>query len=218
MHFTFAAPANTEHLALSWAAPAGIAPHHYSVYAQVGAAFVPANAAIKLLETSGLSCVISSHTSLGAKTFGAAAAATYSLVDEAGTAFAITTDYLFSTTAGEVSAVDGGGIDEGELVTLTYSRTKPPEIQTPIGAGVARPTYVEVKVIQLEEGEDGYETGDEVTLYKVNMMSGDANLSFPKEPGEGMDFSWNCLLDRTYNKIGLKVDRDPALTTYTLKA
>ena len=216
--FTFAAAPNTQYLALAWDAPASVTPHHYSVYVQAGVAvFNPANAAVKLLETSSYSCIIGAHVPLGNKTFGAAAAATYSLVDEAGAAFTITTDYLFDTTTGEVSAVSTGAVADGEMVTLTYSRTKPADVRTPIGAGVARPTYVKLKIIQLEEGDDGYETGCEVTLYKVNMLSGDANLVFPQEPAAGMDFSWNCLLDRTYNQIGLKVDRDPALQTYTIK-
>ena len=218
MNFTIAAAPNSEYIGLSWTAPASVTPDHYTVYVQAGVAtFDPANAAVKLLETTGLSCVIASHTSLGNKTFGAAAAATYSLVDEAGTAFTITDDYLFDTTTGEVSAVSTGTVADGELLTLTYSRYKSADIRTPIGAGVARPTYVKLKIIQLEEGDDGYETGCEVTLYKVNMLSGDASLSFPQEPAAGMDFSWNCLLDRTYNQIGLKVDRDPALQTYTIK-
>lgn len=216
--FTFAPNPNTQYLALAWDAPAGITPHHYSVYVQAGvAAFNPAQAAVKLLETSSYSCIIGAHVSLGNKTFGANAAATYSLVNEAGTEFTINTDYLFDTTTGEVSRVLTGAVAQGEMVTLTYSRIKPADIRTPIGAGVARPTYVKLKIIQLEEGDDGYETGCEVTLYKVNLQSGDANLVFPQEPAAGMDFSWNCLLDKTHNQIGLKVDRDPALQTYTIK-
>lgn len=217
MHFTIAASPNSENVALVWAAPSGFTPHHYSVYAQAAATFNPANAAIKLLETTSLSCVISSHTSIGLKTFGAAAPATYSLVDEAGVEFDVNTDYLFDTATGEVSAVSTGEITNGELVMLTFARLRPAEVETPIGAGVARPTFAKLRVMQLEEGEDGYETGCEATIYKVNMQSGDSPLTFPKEPGEGMDFSWDCLLDRTYNKIGIKVDRDPALETFTLQ-
>jgi len=211
--------ASREKIAMDWTAPSNVTPHHYSIYKQDAASFDETQPAQKIAETTATSFVQgATFANLGSKTFGDSPPGPFDLFSfDQGTTYVVNTDYTFDVGTGAIKRVAGGSIPEGETLLLLYSYTVPAAITTPIGVTKARPTYVKLVVLQLEEGADGFEVGSEWSFYRVNTQAGDTNVSFNEDDySQGFDFTWNLLYSLSDGKIAQKVDRNGVFTDFDL--
>jgi len=206
-----AGPPGNATVTLTWDPPAGVTPHHYSIYMQdtVALTWDPANASQKVHETTDTDCILTSHPDLGSETFGAGAPPTVSLTSWDGlTTYVLNTDYTFDAPTGRFARIKGGAIGEGETVVALYVATHPVSIRTDLGVTKAIPTYLEITILQLEEGEDGYEEGDEWVLHKVNVCAGDVTFPFSADDWRRqMTVTWEALFDATEGRMGYKIDK-----------
>ena len=130
------------------------------------------------------------------------AAGSFSIVDSDGNTLVANTDYTIDTSCALVCFPVGTSLEEGELITITYTYRSNPYVSMSIGPTATLPPYVHPVLIALKADDraESRPRGVEINLWKVlasSPWSWDlSSINFES----GFDFTWEVLLsEKTLN-------------------
>lgn len=188
--------------------PAGIQPDAWYIYVHdtaLGETLVDADLVAAQAATYGTNTSVIFSSWVRGDNWPGEATGTFIVTDSTGAVvYSVGTDFTIDASCAMFCLVDGGAIEDGQWVHITYNYYKNPSVDMTIGPSGRLPKYVHPVILAFKD--DDRETpvgkGVEIHLYKVLANSGwEWDLSSLNYES-GFEFEWVVLLDRRYMHHG----------------
>lgn len=195
-------------LVVAWDPPATGTPDHYNIYEYDTAAAetrVDADLVGVVLGTSPTNIIFTEFVDLGDWP-GDTAGVAFTVTDvTGGTTFAVGTDYTIDTSCARLALVDGGTIEDGESLLVTYVYLSNPFYYQSIGPGSRNPRILHLVIRWFKDDEriEPVGRGAEIHFPHVLAESGFEWLFDQMDFESGWDQEWPIYLDTATGRYGV---------------
>lgn len=195
-----------QQLTVTWDPPAGgYIPAYYNIYWYDSGLTITSAELVAVVDgLSPTAIIFDSFTDLGDWP-GAVVGGAFAITDITGAVtYTAGDDYTIDTSCARLALIDGGDIEDGQLILVTYTYIANPFYTQSIGPGSRNPRIMHLVIKWFKDDERVVPVGRgcEIHLYHVHSESGFEWLFDQRDFESGFGQEYRVLLDRATGKYG----------------